>query len=260
MIKSINDLTIHNKPLNNALNEEVCKVIGSGWYVLGQAVETFELAFADYCNASSCVSVASGTDALEMALRALGVGEQDEVITVANAGGYSTAAILACGAVPRYIDISLENLLIDLSSLPELLNDRTKVIIVTHLFGQAVAMDRVMEIADKAGISVIEDCAQPHGARWNGRPVGSLGAVGCFSFYPTKNLGALGDGGVVISSDPEIVFRLKQLRQYGWGSKYRSVLPGGRNSRLDEMQAAVLSVKLPYLDSWNAERRTVAEN
>jgi dTDP-4-amino-4,6-dideoxygalactose transaminase len=257
-MKAINDLLRHNNPLHRELSEALQTVIESGWYVLGQQVIKFEQAFAAYCGAESCVSVANGTDALELALRAVGVSHGDEVITVANAGGYSTTAILATGATPRYIDININTLLLDVEKLPELISAGTKAIIVTHLYGQAAPMERIMAIANAAHVPVIEDCAQAHGAKWVGKRVGSWGDAACFSFYPTKNLGALGDGGAVVSSNPDLITILRQLRQYGWESKYRAILPGGRNSRLDEMQAAILSVKLPYLDGWNERRRQIA--
>lgn len=258
-MKAINDLLRHNEPLQAEIGNALQSVIQSGWYVLGRENTRFEQTFGDYCGADACVGVANGTDALELALKAVGVQHGDEVITVANAGGYSTTAIIAAGAYPRYIDIDPDTLLIDIEELRQACNASTKALIVTHLYGRAAPMDQIMAIASSTGIPVIEDCAQAHGAKWAGKRVGAWGDAACFSFYPTKNLGALGDGGAVVSSKPEVISALLQLRQYGWESKYRAVVPGGRNSRLDEMQAAILSVKLPYLDGWNERRRQIAD-
>lgn len=255
----INDLLRHNTSLMTELIAEGNKTLESGWYVLGSQVKEFEREFALYCNAEYCISVANGTDALELALRALDVGTGGKVITVANAGAYSTSAILAVGAVPNFVDIDADTLLLSLKHLQTLICAETKAIVVTHLYGQAAPVEEVLTIASKYGIPVIEDCAQAHGAMVNGRRVGSLGAIGCFSFYPTKNLGALGDGGGIVTNDTLLATRVQMLRQYGWKSKYEIALPGGRNSRLDEMQAAFLRVKLPHLDNWNQRRFEISQ-
>lgn len=254
----INDLLRHNRAISTQIHEATKAVIDSGWYVLGSQVKSFESEFAAYCEAGYCATVANGTDALEIALRALGIGSGDVVVNVANAGAYSTTAIFAAGARPEYVDVE-DDMLVSLAGLRELL-DRARVsaIIVTHLYGQAVPMREILALAAAREIPVLEDCAQAHGARVEGRRVGSLGAIACFSFYPTKNLGALGDGGAIVTSDERLARRVQALRQYGWQQKYEIGLAGGRNSRLDEMQAAVLRVKLPLLDSWNERRYAIA--
>ena len=236
----------------------VTRVIDSNWYVLGSEVSTFEQEFARYVGAEHCVSVANGTDALQLGLQALGVGPGDFVACVANAGFYSSTAIHAVDATPLYVDVDPRTLNMSAESLKEALKLEPKAVIVTHLYGQMADIETLAQLAREASAVVLEDCAQAHGARRAGRRVGSIGDVGCFSFYPTKNLGALGDGGAVVCRDPSVATTLRSLRQYGWSSKYAINLPHGRNSRLDEMQAAVLRDKLPRLDGWNAERRHIA--
>jgi len=254
----INNLLRHNADILPQLNQAVTSVLESGWYILGTQVVEFEQEFAKFCGVEHCVAVANGTDALELALRTVGVSQGDRVITVANAGGYSTTAILAVGAVPLYVDVCEDSLLLSLEHLQELIGSDVGAIVVTHLYGQIARIEDVVRLADQYGIPVIEDCAQTLGAMLNDRRAGSFGKVGCFSFYPTKNLGALGDGGAVTTDDPELCKRLQMLRQYGWQSKYEISLTGGRNSRLDELQAAILRVKLPYLDTWNRQRFEIA--
>ena len=232
--------------------------MAGGWYILGPRLEQFEAAFAAYCGVPHCVGTANGTDALELALRACGVGRGDQVITVANAGGYSTAAICAIGAEPCYVDIDPESMLMDLQQLPRAAGPGTRAIVAPHLYGRMLDMPELMRFAAAAGLPVIEDCAQAHGACLQGKRAGSWGTAGCFSFYPTKNLGAFGDGGAVTTDDPALAGRVRALRQYGWDSKYQARLAGGRNSRLDEIQAAVLLAKLPRLEHWNERRRGIA--
>lgn len=258
-IKAINDLGRHTYPMQDELSAAVSRVIQSGWFVLGSEVEAFEEDFAAYCGSLYCVSLANGTDALEFALRALDISSGSNVVTVANAGMYSTTAILATGANPLYVDVDPDTLLLNVTEVARLF-DREKVdaIIVTHLYGLLADVELICKLAQSYGIPLIEDCAQAHGAMRHNRKAGSFGDVGCFSFYPTKNLGALGDGGAVVTSRKDVVDKVRQLRQYGWGSKYKISLVGGRNSRLDEMQAAILRVKLPYLDQWNTRRRDIA--
>ena len=236
------------------------RVLDRHWYVLGEEVANFEREFANYVGVADCVTVANGTDALEIALRALGVRAGDKVVTVANAGFYSSAAIHAIGAVPVYVDVEEETLTMAPASLEQAMVERPKAIVVTHLYGRLAAIDALQRLARESGVPLIEDCAQAHGARREGRQAGSFGDAACFSFYPTKNLGALGDGGAVVTGDPAVGARMRTLRQYGWSSKYRVESAGGRNSRLDEMQAAILREKLPRLDSWNAGRRGIAES
>lgn len=255
----INDLARHHAPLADALAARAQAVMASGWFVLGPEVAAFESAFARYCGVDHAIGVANGTDALELALRACGVGSGDEVVNVANAGMYTTAAILAVGATPVFVDVRDDDLSMDMSLLAKAVTSATRAIVVTHLHGHLVDIDAALEVATRRGIPLIEDCAQSHGARHRGKRAGSFSAVGCFSFYPTKNLGALGDGGAVVTSDPGLAVRLRALRQYGWSSKYAATVPHGRNSRLDELQAALLSVKLPHLDQWNARRVSIAQ-
>jgi len=258
-LKSINDLSRHTQPLQAKLGEAIERVLRSGWFVLGPEVKTFEEEFSGYCGASHCVSLANGTDALELGLRALDIGPGKTVLTVANAGMYGTAAILATGAVPVYADILPDTLLVDIADLQRMLDQQQiDAVIVTHLYGLLADVPEIVRLAHARKIPVVEDCAQAHGAMLRGRKAGSFGDIGCFSFYPTKNLGALGDGGAIVTGRADLAERVRQLRQYGWSSKYHADLVGGRNSRLDEMQAAVLRVMLPMLDRWNGRRREIA--
>ena len=236
----------------------VKKVLDRHWYVLGEEVTNFESEFADYVGAGYCVSVANGTDAIEIALRSVGVERGDMVVTVANAGFYSSTAIHAIGATPLYVDINPSCMTMSADSLAEALKLKPKCVIVTHLYGQMANIKELLALAHAAGVMLIEDCAQSHGAKIDGRQAGSWGDAACFSFYPTKNLGAMGDGGAVVTNNEALAARLKILRQYGWSSKYHVDYAGGKNSRLDEMQAAILRIKLPLLDSWNAARRDIA--
>jgi dTDP-4-amino-4,6-dideoxygalactose transaminase len=234
------------------------KVLDSGWYILGKEVEVFEKEFAEFVGTSHAVGVASGTDALYISLKALGVGPGDEVITVSHTAVATVAAIVQTGATPVLVDICEESYTMDPSQLPAAISARTKAIIPVHLYGQAADMDAILAIADNRGISVIEDCAQAHGALYKGKKLGSLGLMGAFSFYPTKNLGSLGDGGIIVTFDENIARKIHLLRQYGWQERYISTL-SGINSRLDEIQAAILRIKLKYLDTWNQKRRALAE-
>lgn len=255
----LNDLVRQNTLVHDELVASTRRVIERGWYVLGSECASFETAFADYCGVAHAIGVANGTDALELALRAVGVGKDDAVVTVANAGFYTSTAIHAIGAKPVYVDVVAETHSMCIESLEQALAQQAvRAVIVTHLYGRLAGIEGIESICRPRGIPVIEDCAQAHGAARDGRKAGSFGAVGCFSFYPTKNLGALGDGGAIITSDPAIAGRVRELRQYGWDKKYQVARAGGRNSRLDEIQAAVLLAKLPHLDRWNEERRKIA--
>jgi aminotransferase EvaB len=249
-----------NDKLENQIFDAVNRVLLSKWYVLGNEVSEFENQFASFCGVRHCVSVANGTDALEIALRAMDIGSGDRILLAANAGFYGSTAAYLVGAVPIYVDVSSTTLTLSPEQIKKDLyeNPKPKAVIVTHLYGQLADIEAIVNLANEAGVPVIEDCAQAHGASNNSHQAGSFGTVGCFSFYPTKNLGALGDGGAIVTDDNDIYIKLKQLRQYGWSEKYNSTLPGGRNSRLDEIQAAVLRVKLPYLSAWNQERREIA--
>ena len=252
----LNDLSRQPAAMAAEVAAAVRAVLDSGWYILGPQVDAFESEFAAYCGAAHCIGVGNGTDALELALRALEIGPGDQVATVANAGGYATAAIRAVGAEPLYVDVEDASMNMDPAALAAARTARTRAVIATHLYGRMAAMPALIEAA--AGIPVIEDCAQAHGARLGGRTAGTWGALGCFSFYPTKNLGAAGDGGAVVTGDAALAARVRTLRQYGWTSRYRAASSGGRNSRLDELQAAVLRVKLSYLEQGNARRRGIA--
>jgi aminotransferase EvaB len=256
----LNDLARQNLLMRDDLTRAVGRVIERGWYVLGPAGADFEKAFAAYCGAEHAVGVANGTDALELALRAVGVNRGHKVATVANAGNYASTAIRAIGADPLYVDVDAETYLVSIEALSRALaRDTVAAVIVTHLYGRLAEIERIAAICAPLGIPVVEDVAQAHGATRNGKAAGSFGAAGCFSFYPTKNLGALGDGGAVTTNDAAIAERVKQLRQYGWDKKYHVSLTGGRNSRLDELQAALLLAKLPYLDPSNETRRAIAQ-
>jgi len=235
------------------------RVADSGWYVLGPEVRDFEAAFAHYIGTPHAVGVGNGTDALTLALRALGVGAGQRVVTVANAGCYASTAIVQIGARPSYADIDPERMTLAPDALAAALaTGPVAAVIVTHLYGRMADIEAVAALCRQAGVPLIEDCAQAHGARVAGRRAGAWGDIGCFSFYPTKNLGALGDGGAVATGDSTLAERLRALRQYGWSRKYEVTLPGGGNSRLDELQAAVLRAKLPRLDAANAHRRDIA--
>lgn len=240
-----------------AIRAAIERVLISGRYVLGPEVTNFESEFAAWCGASHAVGVANGTDALTLALLALGVETGSRVVTVANAGGYATAAIRACGAMPIYVDIDPDTLLVQPTAIAAALRETPDAVIVTHLYGRLAPIQQIVAACTAASVPVIEDCAQAHGAGAGGQRAGSFGAIGCFSFYPTKNLGALGDGGALVTRDATIAARLRALRQYGWTRKYHSEHAGGRNSRLDEVQAAVLRVKLAGVDADNQRRREI---
>jgi aminotransferase EvaB len=253
----INDLKRKSSQQLQLVRAAVDRVISSGWYSMGPELEKFEEAFSNYIGSDFSMGVASGTDALEIALRALGCGPNDEVITVANAGGYASTAITNIGSKPIYVDIQSDSLNMSPDSLKLALNTKTKAIIVTHLFGRMADIEKIMAHANKAAVPVIEDCAQAHGAMKNDRRAGAWGIMGCFSFYPTKNLGAFGDGGAITTSDPTLAKRINSIRQYGWERKYIISDTVGINSRLDEIQAAILFELLPYLDESNQKRRVI---
>ncbi len=246
--------------LRAEIEAAISRVLASGWYILGNEVQSFEQEFAAFCGVRECVGVASGADALYLALAALGIGAGDEVITVANACTYQVAAILQAGAEPVLVDIDprTHNLHPDL--LASAIGPRTRAVLPVHLYGRMADMPRILSIAAQYHLAVVEDAAQAHGA-WlpdeTGTPrrAGGWGTCACYSFYPTKNLGAIGDGGAVVTNDTALAERLRHLRQYGWSSKYIATEDGGRNSRLDELQAAVLRVKLGHLEGWNSARR-----
>ena len=223
--------------------------LSEGRYVLGPGVLSFEQAFSTYVGTDHCVGVANGTDALEIALKGVGIQSGDLVVTSANAGGYSTAAIFAIGAVPHYVDVDPETCCLTLSSIEQSLINKPKAVVVTHLYGRTVPdIEAIADLCRRRQVLLIEDCAQAHGSRISGRCAGSFGDASCFSFYTTKNLGGLGDGGAICTSNLDVAECCRKLRQYGWDTKYRISLHGGRNSRLDELQARFLELFLPDLD------------
>ncbi len=260
-MKEIKLFSVPSINSSSALASVINRVLDSYSYILGKEVTAFEQEFAQYLSTRECITLANGTDALELSLRGLGIQPGDYLATVANAGFYSSTAIHAIGARPLYVDISDDSLTMSLSSLKKELSStkKPKAVIVTHLYGQlAPDILDIQQVCHKAGVFLIEDCAQATGATLHGKKAGSFGDVATFSFYPTKNLGALGDGGAIVTNNSELAIRIKQLRQYGWSEKYKVSLCGGCNSRMDEIQAAILREKLPYLDQWNHERRSIA--
>lgn len=257
-----NDVSRLSRAHAASLCEAAADVVRSGCFVLGPAVARFERAFADYCGTSHCIGVGNGTDALELALRALGIRPGQTVLVPANAAMYATTAVLAIRADPHFMDVDPVYGLSDADALQAALDqcDTTPAaMVVTHLYGRLATSPALLELARSRGIPVVEDCAQAHGARdGSGCRAGSFGSIAAFSFYPTKNLGALGDGGAVMTDHDGLAANVRRLRQYGWGEKYTNVLAGGRNSRLDELQAAFLCTLLPILDTRNDRRRAIA--
>jgi len=237
----------------------ISNTLASSNYILGPAVERFENEFAEYTGLKYCVGVASGTDALALALRAMGVGAGDEVITTALTFSGTAQAILHCGAQPIFVDVNPSSRCIDPAAIEAAITHKTAAIIPVHLFGHAADMPKIMDIADRYHLAVIEDCAQAHGARINGRLLGSFGHAAAFSFYPTKNLGAIGDAGAIITNDEALTSRLKSLRHYGTQGNQKISQTIGFNSRMDELQAAILSVMLKHLDEGNRERIALAD-
>jgi dTDP-4-amino-4,6-dideoxygalactose transaminase len=235
------------------------KVLKSGHWIHGEEHAAFESELASFLGSKHLFGVASGTDALEIALRAVGCERHSKVITVANAGGYTPVAAASIGCEIIYCDVDPTKLLMDPETLVGLLSEKIAAVVVTHLYGNVAPAKRIRELCEPFGIKVIEDCAQAIGATEFGDSVGTIGHVGTFSFYPTKNLGAIGDGGALATDDSEIAQRITELRQYGWTSKYKIDRPGGMNSRLDEIQAAVLRIGLPKLESLNQLRRQIVE-
>jgi dTDP-4-amino-4,6-dideoxygalactose transaminase len=239
------------------IEEAIRRVLMNGRYILGPELEALEGEFAAYIGTAHAIGVANGTDALELALRALDIGPGDEVITVSHTAVATVAAIEAAGATPVLIDVDPDFFTLDPKQLKELLTKRTRAVIAVHLYGQAADLDVISAFCKENGLTLIEDASQAHGAKWNGRRLGSIGHVGCFSCYPTKNLGAIGDAGLVTVNDQLLAKRVRMLREYGWQARYVSDLPG-RNSRLDEVQAAILRIKLRHLDEDNEKRKKLA--
>lgn len=245
------------RKLNGELRKAFDRVFKASWYIGGKEDEAFEKAFAEYCNIKYCVGVGNGLDALMLALKAMGIGEGDEVIVPSNTYIATALAVTYVGATPVFVEPKLSTFNIDPERIEGAITKKTKAIMPVHLYGQACDMDSIMEIARKHGLRVVEDCAQAHGATYKGQKVGTFGDAAGFSFYPGKNLGALGDAGAVVTNDRELAERVRILGNYGSDYKYHHVLKGN-NSRLDELQAAFLTAKLPSLEEMNIERRRIA--
>lgn len=243
--------------LDKDLRDAFERVYTRSWYIEGVEDENFEKAFAQYCDRKYCVGVGNGLDALMLALKALGVGEDDEVIVPSNTYIATALAVTYVGAKPVFVEPDIKTFNINPNRIEASITDRTKAIMPVHLYGQACDMDPIMEIARKYSLYVVEDCAQAHGATYKGKMIGSFGDAAGFSFYPGKNLGALGDAGAMVTNNKEIADKVRALGNYGSDYKYHHIYLGN-NSRLDEMQAAFLSAKLPHLDKINAERRRIA--
>lgn len=251
------DLHAQYESIKAEIDAALVRVLSGARFVGGEDCLAFESEFASYCEVSDCAGVGNGTDAIHLALRASDIGAGDEVITVANTFIATTEAITMTGARPVFVDVCAETHQIDPDAVEAALGPRTRAIVGVHLFGIPAPIDVLMAIAERRGLLVVEDAAQAHGARLKGRRVGGIGHVACFSFYPTKNLGAYGDGGAVVSNDVALVERIRMLRNHGRTDKYIHEFEG-MNSRLDNLQAAVLRVKLRHLDAWNERRRRVA--
>jgi dTDP-4-amino-4,6-dideoxygalactose transaminase len=247
------------KALRAELDAAVARVLDSGWFLIGPELEAFEREFAAYHGETlQAIGLGSGTDALRIGLLALGIEPGDEVLVVANAGVPPVAAVVAAGGVPVFCDVDPRTHTLDPDEIDRQVTSRTRAVVVVHLYGQAADMEGITAQAKQHGLKVLEDCAQAHGARQRGRLVGTWGDAAAFSFYPTKNLGALGDAGALLTADPEVADRARLLRMYGWRHKYISEVQS-TVSRLDEIQAAILRVKLGHLDAWNARRRALSK-
>lgn len=251
------DATCQYQSIAADIEKNICAVMAGGRYIMGPQVKEFELEFAQYLSCEQVISCNSGTDALHLALRALRIGAGDEVITTPFTFIATTEAIGIVGATPVFVDVDLNTYNIDTELIESKITERTKAILPVHLYGRPCNMTAIMEIARKYNLKVIEDCAQATGAVWSGKKVGTIGDVGCFSFFPTKNLGCFGDGGAIATSDKVIAERVEYLRRHGGKVKYQHE-ELGLNSRLDTIQAAVLLVKLQYLDRWNSARVEIA--
>lgn len=253
------DLSLQYHTIAQEVEASVLALLASGRYIGGPVVAEFEQQFAAYIGTTECVSCNSGTDALYLALRALDIGPGDEVITTPFTFFATSETISRVGATPVFVDILPETFNLDVERLEAAITEKTRGILLVHLYGQPVEMTRLMAIAHQYNLAVIEDCAQSTGATWGGQKVGSIGYMGCFSFFPTKNLGAFGDGGAITTNDPAIAAQMRILKEHGASGRYyhESV---GINSRLDALQAAILQIKLRYLDFWNDRRRAIAEN
>lgn len=248
------DLVTNYNSIADEIGEVTAQVLRSGGYIMGRDLGLFEEEFAAFCEAKYAIGVDSGTSALEVALRAFNIGPGDEVITTANTFIATALAISHTGATPVLVDIDPQTYNMDVAAMEQAITPRTRAIMPVHLYGQPADMDPIMAVADKHGLTVIEDAAQAHGARYKGKRTGSIGHAAGFSFYPAKNLGACGDGGIVVTNDEQAAERLRLLRNYGQPKKYYHDLKGF-NRRLDTLQAAILRIKLKHLDTWNSARR-----
>lgn len=257
MIKFL-DLKAINEQHRLEMEAAIKRVLDSGWYLLGKEIESFEKEFSEYCGVKHAVGCANGLDALKLIIQAYGFGPGDEIVAPANTYIASLISISANGATPVLVEPDINTYLIDPEKIEDAITSRTKAIMVVHLYGRAMDMTRILEIAKRYNLKVIEDSAQAHGAMFDGKRVGNLGDASGFSFYPGKNLGCLGDGGAVTTNDDELAEKIRALRNYGSDVKYHFPYRG-TNSRLDEIQAALLRVKLPHLDNDNAIRRRIAE-
>uniref|UniRef100_UPI0025795D7F DegT/DnrJ/EryC1/StrS family aminotransferase n=1 Tax=Thioclava sp. UBA3469 TaxID=1947693 RepID=UPI0025795D7F len=257
MIIPFLDLGAAYRELKTEIDAAVMRVLESGWYILGPEVEAFEAEWAEYCGASHAVGLGNGLDALILALRTLDVGPGDEVIVPSNTYIATWLAVSAVGAIPVPVEPDTATHNIDPARLAAAVTERTKVLLPVHLYGQPADLDPILKLAREKGIAVVEDAAQAHGARYKGQRIGAHGDVVCWSFYPGKNLGALGDGGAITTNREDLADRIRVLRNYGSREKYVNEIKGV-NSRLDPIQAAVLRAKLPYLDAWTERRREIA--
>lgn len=240
------------------IDTAISRVLEKGWYIIGEEVKFFEKEFAAYIGVDHGIGVGSGTEALHLALKACGIGPADEVITVSHTAVATVAAVELAGAKPVFADIDPVTCTMDPESLRLVITPRTKAVIPVHLYGHPAEMDEIAQIVREHSLRLIEDCAQAHGATYKNKRVGSFGDMACFSFYPTKNLGALGDGGMVVTNDNKLAEKARLLREYGWAERFVSHMPGW-NTRLDEIQAAILRVKLKHLDEGNSKRIQLAE-
>jgi len=253
----MNDFKLHAARLEPALSEALTRVLHSGWYILGKEVEAFEREFAAYLGVAHAVGVGNGMDALQLGLMAWDIGPGDEVITTPNSAFASTLAILRVGATPVFVDLDERDYALDVRKIEAAITERTRALLPVHIYGRAADLTALEAIAQRRGLMLLNDACQAHGARHKGRDIASYGAASAYSFYPTKNLGCLGDGGMIVCADADKAVRLRGLRDYGQKQRYQHTEPG-LNSRLDELQAAVLREKLKHLPAHTAHRRTIA--
>ena len=247
---------MHNE-IRSEIDYAIKRVLDNSYYIDGPFLKQFEQEWAEYCGTKYCVGVGNGLEGIKLSLLALGIKENEEVIIPSHTFIATALAVSNCGANPVFVEVNEDDCLINPDKIEEKITDKTKAIIVVHLYGQCCEMDKIMDIAKRHNLKVVEDAAQAHGATYKGRKAGSLGDIAEFSFYPGKNLGCLGDGGCITTNDKELADKVRELRNYGSNQKYIHN-EKGFNSRLDELQASILSVKLPYLDKWNKDRRRIA--